>query len=214
MELFKIYPTYSIFLERLSERKILIEQLQEDLQIKIEIVLAIDGNDFEHVCANMKHIRSCDKLTKGMIGCTLSHMKVLQESKSEYTIIFEDDCVFNKNYQEFEMFMKNIKDLQPFDILCLGASEIVDFFDTKYDSIKQVCRFWGTHALVVKNTVLLYMREMIYQNMKDNIFIPVDWLYSLVITKHNLIAYAPNNPKQFFNYKRGLRSSINNSIRE
>jgi GR25 family glycosyltransferase involved in LPS biosynthesis len=217
MELFNTYPKFSIFLERLNERLDCIKKLEEDLQTNIQKIKAVDGNDFEKIFTIMKHIRPCETLTKGMIGCTLSHMKVLQESNSEYTIIFEDDCVFQKNKNEFELFMKNIEELsrsKPFDILCLGASEIVDFLDTQFDSIKQVYRFWGTHALIVKNNVFSYMRDTVYEHMKDNIFIPADWLYSMVLIKHNLVAYAPTNPKQFFYQKTGLRSSVNNSIRQ
>lgn len=216
MELFKTYPKFSIFLERLIERKECIKQLEKDLESNIQIVKGVDGNDFENLYTIMKHIRPCDTLTKGMIGCTLSHIKVLQESKSEYTILFEDDCVFEKNNKnEFELFMKNIEELtssQSFDILCLGANEIVDYLDTKFDSIKRVYRFWGTHALIVKNSIVQYMRDTVYEYMKDSIFIPVDWLYSMVLTKYNLVAYAPKNSKQFFYQKSGLRSSINNSI--
>ena len=214
MELFKKSVRYSIFLERLSDRETYIEELEEDLDCKIVRVSAIDGNEFENIYSLMKHIRPCDTLTRGMIGCTLSHMKVLQSSDSEYTTIFEDDCVFRKNKSELESFLKKIDQLEPFDILCLGANEIVDFIDTEFDSIKRVFRFWGTHALVVKNRVTPLMSSIIYEYMKDKIFIPVDWLYSTVITRHNLIAYSYVDPKQFFYQKTGLRSSINDSIRQ
>ena len=214
MELFKKSVRYSIFLERLSDRETYIQELEDDLDCKIIRVSAIDGNDFENLYTIMQHIRPCDTLTRGMIGCTLSHMKLLQESDSEYTTIFEDDCVFRKNSSELESFLKNIDKLEPFDILCLGANEIVDFIDTEFDSIKRVFRFWGTHALIVKNSVFSYMRDTIYEHMKDNIFVPADWLYSTVISRHNLIAYSYVDPKQFFYQKTGLRSSINDSIRQ
>jgi GR25 family glycosyltransferase involved in LPS biosynthesis len=214
MELFNTYPKFSIFLERLSEREEYIKQLEQDLQTNIQRVKAVDGNDYENLYTIMKHIRPCETLTKGMIGCTLSHMKVLEESNSEYITVFEDDCVFQKNNKEFELFLKNIDRLKPFDILCLGANEIVDFLDTDFDSIKRVYRFWGTHALIVKKSVFPYMRHTIYEYMKDNIFIPLDWLYSMILTKQNLVAYAPKDPKQFFYQKIGLRSSVNDSIRQ
>ena len=214
MELFKKSLKYSIFLQRLSERETYIQDLEEDLNDKIVRVSAIDGNDFENIYTIMKHIRPSETLTKGIVGCTLSHMKVLQESDSEYTTIFEDDCVFRKNRSELESFLKNIDKLEPFDILCLGANEIVDFIDTEFHSIKRVFRFWGTHALIVKNSVFPYMRDTIYEHMKDNIFIPADWLYSTVISRHNLIAYSYIDPKQFFYQKIGLKSSVNDFIRQ
>lgn len=72
------------------------------------------------------------KVTKGEIGCTLSHLAVyglIAEDNSiqdeDYCLICEDDALFNRNFQQH---LDNLLQENPqADILLIGQSKIEDF---------------------------------------------------------------------------------------
>jgi GR25 family glycosyltransferase involved in LPS biosynthesis len=144
-----------------------------------------------------------------MIGCTLSHLELLRNLNSDYITIFEDDCTLHGDLAELNNF---IRDAPDFDILCLGTSETVESkpVDSKY---VQIFRFWGTHALIVKKRAALKILETFDNYSNKKIFLPADWLYSIAIKDNSLIAYAPKNNREFFDYKRGIYSVVAERVR-
>lgn len=197
----------AIVLKRVAERVLAVAVLEKDLGEKINIFDAIecsiDGfSDFTH-------IRGDQKFTAGMIGCLLSHVDLLK-SDFDTLCIFEDDCEFIGKKDELLTF---IDSAPPYDILCLGTSENVDY--TPYNSsLVKVTRFWGAHAFIITKKAALVVLETYEKYMAKKKFLPADWLYSYAISENDLLAYAPLKPKQFFRQKIGMVSSATGNIRK
>ena len=188
----------------LHERLSIVEKLQKDLKQKITIFNAIDGSIYS-MFDNFTHILKNEKITSGMVGCLLSHLIILRTTSSHITI-FEDDCEFIGDKDELNDFINT-----DFDILCLGTNENVDF-EEDYNKVK-VTRFWGTHAIMIKRSAISAILQTSEKYYNQKIFLPADWLYSIAIKEYNLKCYAPKNPKQFFQQKIGLTSTINGKVR-
>lgn len=72
--------------------------------------------------------------TKGEIGCTLSHLGVYQQiladndiQDNEYSLICEDDALFNQNIQT--ALTQLVKQESSADMILIGQSKIADFDD-------------------------------------------------------------------------------------
>lgn len=191
----------------LPERIPLVEKLANDIQMNIEIFNAVSGLLYLDKYEAFTHILKGEKITNGMIGCLESHIQILQDSQDNI-VIFEDDCEFLENSMSF------FHDLYDFDIICLGTNENVEYEFILGKQYLRVFRFWGTHALLIRQNAIKAVLETYekYRNLK--VFLPADWLYSYAIKEHNLKAYAPINPKRFFKQKNGLVSSVNGKIRD
>ena len=198
---------WAIVLKRVEERVLAVSLLEKELGEKINIFDAIecsiDGfSDFTH-------IRRDQKFTAGMIGCLLSHIELLK-SDFDTICIFEDDCEFIGKKHELLTFLDSAP---PYDILCLGTSEHVDY--TPYNSsFVKVTRFWGAHAFIITKKAALVVLETYEQYMAKKKFLPADWLYSYAISENNLVAYAPFEGKKFFRQKIGMVSSATGNIRK
>lgn len=78
------------------------------------------------------------KVTKGEVGCTLSHLAVYQKivedsqiQEEEYTLICEDDVLFN---QHFQFALTQLTEKNPTDdIILLGQSKIATFDDAQLE---------------------------------------------------------------------------------
>jgi len=189
----------------LPDRLEYVEQLTQDINMDITIFNALSGLSFLDNYLGFKHVLQSEMITAGMIGCLESHIHILKESNKN-VLIFEDDCEFVSNSKEFYPL--------DFDILCLGTNENVEFqYLENNKHYLQVFRFWGTHALLLRQNAVKAVLDTYekYKNLK--IFLPADWLYSYAIKEHNLRAYAPMNPKQYFKQKSGLISSVNGKVR-
>jgi GR25 family glycosyltransferase involved in LPS biosynthesis len=186
----------------LEERLPIVKKLEEDIKQPITIFNALKGNINSY--NNFKHILPSQKITEGMIGCLESHLTILRNA-TRNTLIFEDDCVYVSDSSEFAPI--------DFDILCLGTNENVEFTYIPNKNYLRVYRFWGTHALLIRHNAIKAILETYEKYKSKNIFLPADWLYSYAIKEHNLIAYAPKDPKQYFKQKSGLVSTINGKVR-
>ena len=60
------------------------------------------------------------KLTKGAIGCAISHFRIWQQvvEKKEPVIVFEDDAVIRNDFND--MFSKLLSGLEGWDYIALG----------------------------------------------------------------------------------------------
>jgi GR25 family glycosyltransferase involved in LPS biosynthesis len=157
------------------------------LKNQVEYVKSFDeklniDNDFEFYLA-------------GQIGCFLSHFKIIEKimhekkkhcDNNEYSVIFEDDVIFEINIHD--KIIKIIYDLdiianQDFDILFLGnitgnhGRKLIN--DIYFMDPNANC--WGTHALLIKNKNI----EKIYNNL-CNIFCEIDRHYAHCIVNTKL----------------------------
>jgi GR25 family glycosyltransferase involved in LPS biosynthesis len=187
----------------LPERLSIVKQLEQDIKYPITIFNAIRGNINDY--NDFKHILPNEKITNGMIGCLESHIQILK-SVEQNVLIFEDDCECLSNSNDFFV--------DDFDIMCLGTNENVEFELLDGKDYLRVYRFWGTHAIILRETGIKAVLKTYEKYKNRKIFLPADWLYSYAIKEHNLKAYAPVNPKQYFKQKSGLVSSVNGKIRD
>ena len=78
------------------------------------------------------------KVTKGEVGCTLSHLGVYQQicndekiGDDEYSLVCEDDALFN---HDFQANLNRILNTQPSaDIILVGQSKIATFNDVELE---------------------------------------------------------------------------------
>lgn len=94
------------------------------------------------------------ELTRGAVGCYLSHIKALEEaqkSNKEYAIIFEDDVRLLTNDVLADLNEQLTKIPKTWDVLLLGCvCYVCGKFTTHYDAN----RFILLHAYVVKQSCL------------------------------------------------------------
>jgi GR25 family glycosyltransferase involved in LPS biosynthesis len=121
--------------------------------------------------------------TSGEIGCYLSHFSlvdhIMKTSKTEYSVIFEDDVQFDCDLnEEIIQITKKLIDLSiDFDILFLGnlsknkGRPIIDTIF--YMDKNKPC--WGTHALLIHNKNIEKIMKLNHQvkGAIDNHY--VDW---------------------------------------
>jgi GR25 family glycosyltransferase involved in LPS biosynthesis len=92
---------------------------------------------------------SHDHLTRGMVGCYLSHLKVLEMIKSgskPYGLVLEDDALFPE-----DVYTKHIKNAlmdmpEDWDVILLGRWPLEEKNENKYVKVN---KFWGTHGYLV-----------------------------------------------------------------
>jgi len=83
-------PAYSISLDK--NRVQYISDLSKKTGIPITIFNASDGSEWWNSKMSHKHPWGNDSITKGMMGCTKSHLDLLNDTNKEGVYIFEDDA--------------------------------------------------------------------------------------------------------------------------
>jgi len=92
---------------------------------------------------------SHDHLTRGMVGCYLSHLKVLEMIKSSnrpYGFVLEDDASFPD-----DVYTKHIRNAlltmpEDWDVILLGRWPLEE---TNEINFVKVNKFWGTHGYLI-----------------------------------------------------------------
>ena len=155
---------YIIHCDEHEERMSHITNLQQEFNQEITIFKGIATN---HVLLKDQHTyiqqtKPTIKLTyfrfwqSGQIGCYLSHIglmeHIMQNKESEYSVIFEDDVVFDTKtlHSNIEKIIQHNLD---FDILFLGnnnENKGEHIIDNIYH-VDNNNHCWGTHALLIHN---------------------------------------------------------------
>lgn len=209
---FSEIPCLVIHREKDKEREPLICSLEESLQRKLQRFEGMDGVSLIATGFPTKHPREPEPTTAGNIGCTASHVEILDaclRSPYQGCAIFEDDAelacepIFLWQYLE--------EDKGEWDICFLGVNELVEAEPFR-EGLAHVKRFWGTHAVILKRKAMLAILEMYQQSLKDGYALPADWLYSYAIQRSGLIAVAPI--KALVQQRPGLVSLISGKRRE
>lgn len=159
------FDVYLINLNRNSDRlEFFIEQyIMSDLRYKqFQRITAVDGSSLEikeYISDSaFKEITQIEKsgfrtkhyqLTRGAIGCYLSHMKAFEliaNGDSEYGFIFEDDAIVDKTLlAKLNLVVPTMDD--SWDILLIGCHCIVC---DKYETYLDINKFFLMHSYIIK----------------------------------------------------------------
>ena len=121
-------------------------------------------SDYKTVCTGyayaqiQKNHRTEDKqLSKGAVGCALSHIAVWKQINRP-TLILEDDIDIKHTIPEMQTLIKSAP--RDWDILLLGwakpqdGREIFSRNNTKNATWIQLVGFWGLHAYIIKSSTV------------------------------------------------------------
>ena len=167
---------YMINLDRNADRlESFIEQyMMCDLRYKqFQRIPAVDGSslDIKQYISNFayKEIMQIEKtgyrtkhyqLTRGAIGCYLSHIKVYEliaAGESDYGIVFEDDVMIDKNVlSKLNKVLPTMDD--DWDMLLLGCHCIVC---DKFESYYKLEKFFLLHGFVMKKSAAIKILEIL-----------------------------------------------------
>jgi len=206
------FPAYSINLD--DTRKKYIYNLETATKLPITFFNASDGKEWWNSTMPHNHPWHNDTLTQGMMGCTQSHLNILNTTTENGVYIFEDDAEL---ILPMELVNEYINDVlknsgNSWDIILLGANEYVNSQPVT-QQINRVYRFWGTHAMIINKNVFELINTTFKDSLSKGIFLPADWLYNETIKKYKLQVYGPSSPKLFFRQVPGLTSAITGKIR-
>jgi len=140
------------------------------------------------------------KLKNGAIGCSMSHLKIIEEAKKkklDHVLIVEDDITFLNTElfkQQFNMFLKNHKD---FDVVLIAGNNVPPFQNIDESCVK-VTRCQTTTGYLVKShyydTLIQNYRNGITQLMKEpknHILYSIDKYWFHLQEKHNWYLIIP-----------------------
>ena len=209
-----------IHLDSAVERKPLVARIQT-LFPSLETYNAKDGSQWAADSRIQKaHPWTKTPVTKGCIGCTHSHIDLIHKAlnnKETSLVLFEDDCEFAAEVTRDQLgkyiHIANTLDA-PWDILLLGGTEYVESSDTKSPEYKKVGRFWGAHALVLRERGMRAALKAFYASQEKGDFLPGDWLYNEAIRLDSLVCYVPTDPFRFCKQKEGLLSYLTGKVRK
>ena len=211
MSFLKTIPCLLIHREKDTVRDECIQTLEEKLGQVLQRFEGISGDFLIADGYPTKHPYENIPTTAGNIGCTASHVEILEstiKSNHEFVCIFEDDA---EVVGDIDVYLTAVNKLPPGDIILLGTNEIVDGSSTEIPLITKVTRFWGTHAVIVNRRGVLGILNTYKRYVDKGIALPADWLYSYAIKEEGLTAYAP--VKSVIRQKPGFISFISGKVR-
>ena len=202
------------------ERKPLVARIQ-DLFPLAEVYSAKDGSQWLADSRIQKaHPWTKAPVTKGCIGCTHSHIDLIHDAltkKQPSIVIFEDDCDFKAEIlrEDITKYIHFANTLgEPWDILLLGGTEYVESQATSSPDYTKVGRFWGAHALILRERGMRAALKAFYAAQEKGDFLPGDWLYNEAIRLDSLVCYGPADPFHFCKQKEGLLSYLTGKVRK
>jgi len=187
-----IFPAFVIHLDSVEERLPIISNLEKDLKIPITIFSASDGSELWGT-RELRHPWRFDKLTKGMVGCGISHYNLLKKvlnENMEGVFLLEDDAKVNSSIEEINGLIEEINKF-PWDIILLGANEYVES-EVQTMNIQKVRRFWGAHSMLIKKECIPFILQTFEDFLEKDVCLYGDWLYKEAISKYNLKVYGPS----------------------
>jgi GR25 family glycosyltransferase involved in LPS biosynthesis len=208
-----------IHLAKATERLHLIDKVNT-IFTQLEVYDAKDGSEWQANPQIQKgHPLTKKPVSQGNLGCTHSHIELIHralKAGDKSLILFEDDCDFKSDVTT-EIMMKYIHTAntlgEPWDILLLGATEYVEteILTSEYTKVN---RFWGTHALILRERGMRAALKAFAASQKKGDFLPGDWLYNEAIKLDGLVCFGPSDPFRFCRQKEGLLSYLTGTLRK
>lgn len=141
---------YCINLKRRPDRRAQAEAEFAKFGIVVEFVDAVDGNDLPEPTAISK---DGTKLTRGEVGCILSHLKIVQLAKEQNLknyLVLEDDVEFCYDFnQVLPQFIRQLP--INFDMIYFGGNH-VENYALIMPNIAKINNTFTTHAIGVNHT--------------------------------------------------------------
>ena len=202
-----------IHLERAVERKALIADMEARLG-PIRIHVASDGSaGWADPSVSKAHVQPGTVVKKGAIGCYESHLAVLEEFKQsgdEYRLVLEDDCELFCSLDDILALVAEANTLD-WDMLYIGVNSYVRTAPTNTSLVK-VKHSYGTHAIIMKRSLIPKMEAAITFVKSSGLFYPYDWLYNKSVD-FGVNALGPKNHSKYCRQAAGFVSLIQGSVR-
>lgn len=228
---------YVLHLESVTTREPLIQSLKAAMDLSFNIFNAFTGAEWWRTMPR-QHPWKFDAITQGMMGCTQSHLAILRIIDGEHSYnlsepkcgiqdgefvrtddlpryIFEDDATLVKPVEALNTFLHSIEKAGiEWDVILLGANDYVLSESIEgHPLVSLIKRFWGTHAMLVKRSIVPTVRKVFYNAIRNGIFLPLDWLYNETIKNEGLRVLGPTNPREFIVQAPGFVSAITGKTR-
>lgn len=148
------------------------------------------------------------QLTRGMIGCYLSHLKVydmIKKSGKPYGFILEDDAVFPESI--FRSEMKDALNSVPsdWDIILLGRWPLEE---ERLKNCVKVEKFFGTHGYLINQKGIEKMEKFGSYPIEDQI----DGVMGTLARAGVLNIYAPH--KNIISVNTSLNSDVQMAVQK
>jgi glycosyl transferase family 25 len=163
-----------------------------DREIHVEKQLASVG-------INAKRFKAI-KLQNGALGCSMSHLKILESAKKkewEHVLIVEDDIKFLNPELFVNQFNNFLKTHQVFDVVLIAGNNMPPFSNVD-DTCVKVTRCQTTTGYLVKNhyfdTMIYNYRkgiEKLMENPQDHKLYALDKYWFHIQEKHNWYLIIP-----------------------
>lgn len=219
-----------IHLERATERLPVIEEIRA-LFPSLSVYNAKDGSEWDdNPNIGKQHPWTGSDVSRGVIGCAHSHIDLIHAALrrgNKTIIIFEDDCEMSEGVSintimthvhganmlgDVKIGTDTTSVADAWDILLLGANEYVESEATTVAEYRRVKRFWGTHAIILRESAMRAALQVFADAQRGGIFLPADWMYNEAI-KGGLTCIGPANLYSLCRQKEGFVSYITGAPR-
>jgi glycosyl transferase family 25 len=180
----------SRILKELENQKIENYEFFEGIVPDLEKVNSWNINFCRHI--KPRDVRNFKKYKTGCLGCLLSHLEIMKMSLErgyENVLILEDDCIFEKEYQDMLVSLKKFN--KPYNLLYLSGSHLGE--KTKIiENIYKITKTITTGSYIVNREVMKFIIENITGFSKE-----VDVFYSEIVQqKFDCYGFFPRITKQ------------------
>ena len=149
------------------------------------------------------------KLTNGALGCSMSHLNILETARSknwEHVLIIEDDIKFLNPELFIRQFNKFLETHKEFDVALLAGNNMPPFLNVDETCVK-VTRCQTTTGYLVQNhyfdTLIYNYRkgiEKLIKQPKEHILYALDKYWFHIQEKHNWYLIIPLTVTQRADY--------------
>ena len=181
------FPIYVINLKTDVIRRSYIEHLFKKHHINYHLVIVEKFN------YTSKNIGLINTINSSILGCALSHLWCIRDAISKNMkqfIIFEDDIIFHKNFQE--LFQPMLLALEYCDLLMMGALDrnLPENMDLNTDKVYfPKCNVLGAHANVYK---LEFAKAFFNYKIHTETVMEFDTEYDKFMDKYKIGVCLPN----------------------
>jgi GR25 family glycosyltransferase involved in LPS biosynthesis len=157
--------------------------------LNVERFEAVDGAKLTGGYAIKETVKGTGDITKGVMGCALSHLGIVEEAKArglKTVLVLEDDVCFDDKLNE--KFFEWVKEMPgSWDMLYLGGNHNARYATGRVSPhLLRITNTNATHAYALRDTVF----DAIIERLRYIDF-PVDIIYKEIQRKVNSYCFSP-----------------------